>query len=61
MNRGVEKMAREIDSLIEHRKELEQERLFTKEHYAELGRRMTKCDQEIARIRKKEKSLAEDA
>ena len=52
-------MAREIDSLIEYRKELEDERAAVKEHYADLGRRMTKCDQEIARIKKKKYEVDE--
>ena len=53
-------MSRKIDSLIKHREALEEERLFIKAHYADLGRRMTKCDQEIARIKKK-KALADEA
>ena len=52
-------MARTIESLEERVEELKASRIAYKLAYAEMGRRITKCEQEIARIKKK--PVAEDS
>jgi len=52
-------MARTIESLQERIEQLKADRIAAKLAYAEMGRRIAKCEQEIARIKKK--PVVEDA